>query len=85
MARSQGAALSGIVLVGCEPGDLGGEEGRLGLSEPVAAVMEEAMDVVTALVRNFLDHGTIDSRSSLDSPRVGEATATAQSSERTHQ
>ncbi len=61
MARSQGADLKGIVLVGCEPGDLGGEEGRLGLTEPVAAAVEEALEVVSQLVRNFLEEGTIGS------------------------
>jgi hydrogenase maturation protease len=84
-ARSQGATLKGIVLVGCEPADLG-EEGRLGLSEPVAAAVDEAAGVVTSLVRNFLNQGAIDGRSSLDSPELGETAATVESSEReTHQ
>jgi hydrogenase maturation protease len=83
LARSYGAQLKGIVLVGCEPGDRGGDEGRLGLSEPVAAAVDEALGVVTALVRNFLDQGANDGRASLDPPPVGrEPAATVKSSER---
>jgi hydrogenase maturation protease len=77
MARSQGAQLKGIVLVGCEPGDLGGEEGRLGLTEPVAAAVEEALELVSKLVRNFLEEGTIDGRRSLGATRVGAEPAAA--------
>ena len=88
MAHAQGAELKNIVLVGCEPGDLGGEEGRLGLTEPVAAAVEEAFEVVSQLVRNFLKDGTIDGRapvdrSRFDSPRVGSSpAATVESSAR---
>jgi len=70
MAHAQGATLKGIVLVGCEPADLGGDEGRLGLTEAVAAAVAEALDVVTSLVRNFLDQGTIGGESSSDSATV---------------
>jgi len=80
-AGAQGATLKGIVLVGCEPGDFGGEEGRLGLSEPVAAAVDEAVGVVTSLVRNFLDHGTVDDRSMLDSPPAREPAGTVDSSQ----
>ncbi len=73
MARSQGADLEGIVLVGCEPGDLGGEEGRLGMTEPVAAAVEEALEVVSQLVRNFLEDGTIDGRALVDRARFDPA------------
>jgi hydrogenase maturation protease len=81
-ARAQGATLKGIVLVGCEPGDLGGEEGRLGLSEPVAAAVNEALGLVTSLVRNFLDHGTVDDGSRLDSPPAREPAGAVDSSQR---
>jgi hydrogenase maturation protease len=75
MAHAQGAVLKGIVLVGCEPADLGGEEGRLGVSEPVAAAVDEALDVVTSLVRNFLNGGTIGGESSGGSATVEPARA----------
>jgi hydrogenase maturation protease len=81
LARSQGAVFAKIVVVGCEPGDLGGEEGKLGLSEPVAAAVEEAREIVTALVRNFLTRGTIDTRSDFDAPPSdGEPIAAVKSS-----
>ena len=83
MARSQGAELKGIVLVGCEPGDLGGEEGRLGMTEPVAAAVEEAVELVSRLVRNFLEGGAIDGRKPLDPTPVGaDLAATVESSPR---
>jgi Ni,Fe-hydrogenase maturation factor len=37
-------------LVGCEPADLGGEEGHMGLSEPVSAVVEEAVHLIEKLI-----------------------------------
>jgi hydrogenase maturation protease len=82
MAHSQGAELENILLVGCEPGDLGGEEGRLGMTEPVAAAVEEALELVSQLVRNFLEDGTIDGRAPVgrarfDSTRVGGPPAAA--------
>jgi hydrogenase maturation protease len=81
MARAQGAELNGIVLVGCEPGDLGGEEGRLGLTDPVEAAANEAIEVVESLVRNFLDHGTIGDRSPDDSLRAREPAGALESSQ----
>jgi hydrogenase maturation protease len=48
--REMGGALGRIVIVGCEPVDFGGEEGRLGLSEPVAAAVEEAVRTIDSLL-----------------------------------
>jgi hydrogenase maturation protease len=81
-ARSQGANFKKIIVVGCEPGDIGGEEGRLGLSEPVAAAIDEALDLVTLLVRNFLEHGTVDAGSSPSDLAFGKQRAMLESSER---
>ena len=50
MAKSMGGELKRILLVGCEPATLGPEEGQMGLSEPVAAVVEEAARLVESLV-----------------------------------
>jgi hydrogenase maturation protease len=50
MAKSMGGDLKQILLVGCEPVTLGPEEGQMGLSEPVAAVVEEAARLVESLV-----------------------------------
>jgi hydrogenase maturation protease len=49
-ARAMGGKLSRVLLVGCEPGDLGGSEGRMGLTPPVNAVIGEAADMVRALI-----------------------------------
>ena len=53
MAKSMGGELKRILLVGCEPATLGPEEGQMGLSEPVAAMVEEAVDQVESLVGNI--------------------------------
>ncbi len=49
-ARAMGARPGRILLVGCEPGDLGGEEGWMGLTPPVAAALNGAADMVEALI-----------------------------------
>jgi len=53
MAKSMGGELKKILLVGCEPATLGPEEGQMGLSEPVAAVIEEAAKLVESLVEKI--------------------------------
>jgi hydrogenase maturation protease len=50
MARSMGAQFKKILIVGCEPATLGPEEGQMGLSECVAAVIADAADMVESLV-----------------------------------
>jgi len=44
-----------VVLVGCEPETLGGEEGFMGLSAPVQEAVGRAVEVVEALVADILD------------------------------
>jgi hydrogenase maturation protease len=53
MARSMGGDLKRILLVGCEPLTLGPEEGAMGLSEPVAAMVEEAANRIESLVETI--------------------------------
>jgi len=53
-ARAMGGAAGRILLVGCEPGDLGGEEGRMGLTPPVAAALDEAAGMVEELIQKEL-------------------------------
>jgi len=50
LAQSMGQISSRILLVGCEPATLGGEEGQIGLSDAVAAAAEEAVQLVSNLV-----------------------------------
>jgi hydrogenase maturation protease len=52
-ARSMGGELRRILLVGCEPATLGPEEGQMGLSEPVAAAVEEAGRLIESLVEKI--------------------------------
>jgi hydrogenase maturation protease len=54
MALAMNGRLKQVLLVGCEPATLGGEEGAMGLSEPVEAAVEEAVQLVTAVVEKAL-------------------------------
>ncbi len=51
MARSLGGELGRVLLVGCEPQDLGGEDGRMGLTPAVAAAVGEAANIVVDLIQ----------------------------------
>jgi hydrogenase maturation protease len=51
LAVSLGAQLKRILLVGCEPEFLGGDEGHMGLSAPVEAAVSEAVRVVESLIQ----------------------------------
>jgi hydrogenase maturation protease len=53
MAKSMGGELKRILLVGCEPATLGPEEGQMGLSEPVAAMVDEAVKTIESLVEKI--------------------------------
>jgi hydrogenase maturation protease len=55
LARSMGGALKRVLLVGCEPGTLGPEEGQMGLSEPIEAVIDEAVKLVESIVSKILN------------------------------
>jgi hydrogenase maturation protease len=47
--------LKNVLLVGCEPETLGGEEGQMGLSAPVEAAVEKAVKLVESLINQVLD------------------------------
>ncbi len=53
-ARAMNIAVKNILLVGCEPETLGGEEGQMGLSAPVEAAVEEAVALVGSLIEKVL-------------------------------
>jgi hydrogenase maturation protease len=57
LVKAMGGEFGRILLVGCEPQTLGGEEGLMGLSEPVAAAVDEAVRVVESLVARLLAEG----------------------------
>ncbi len=51
LAASMGTISAQVLVVGCEPNDFGDElEGRMGLSAPVQAVVEEASNTILDLV-----------------------------------
>jgi hydrogenase maturation protease len=55
MARSMGAPLHRILLVGCEPATLGPEEGQMGLSELVEDAVERAATLTEWLITRILN------------------------------
>jgi hydrogenase maturation protease len=55
MAAAMNGPLKHVLLVGCEPATFGGDEGRMGLSPPVEAAVDEAIKVVEKLVEETLD------------------------------
>jgi hydrogenase maturation protease len=54
MAKNMGGGLKRVLLVGCVPATLGPEEGQMGLSEPVAAAVDEAVKLIESLVPRIL-------------------------------
>jgi hydrogenase maturation protease len=55
MAAAMNGSLNRVLLVGCEPESLGGDEGHMGLSKPVEAAVDEAVSATEALIRRLLD------------------------------
>ena len=55
LATSMGGPLKRVLLVGCEPGTLGPEEGQMGLSQPVEAAVDEAVKLVESLITKILN------------------------------
>jgi hydrogenase maturation protease len=54
MAAAMNGPLNRVLLVGCEPQSLGGDEGYMGLSKPVEAAVEEAVNATEALIKRLL-------------------------------
>jgi hydrogenase maturation protease len=54
MATAMDGSLKKILLVGCEPETFGPEEGHMGLSEPVEAAVDEAVNLVASVVEKIL-------------------------------
>ena len=55
MAKAMNGPMKQVLLVGCEPMDLGGDEGRMGLSNAVEAALDEAVDKIELVVNRILD------------------------------
>ena len=54
MASAMNGSLNRVLLVGCEPAYLGGDEGYMGLSEQVEAAVHEAVLATEALIQRIL-------------------------------
>lgn len=54
LAASMGANLKRVLLVGCEPETLGGEEGHMGLSSAVDTAVEQAVERIGSLVTQIV-------------------------------
>jgi hydrogenase maturation protease len=61
MARAMNIAVKNVLLVGCEPETLGGEEGQMGLSAPVEAAVQDAVKLVESLIDKVLGNREPDS------------------------
>ena len=57
MARAMNIEVKNLLLVGCEPETLGGEEGQMGLSATVEGSVEEAVKLVESLIQDVLQKG----------------------------
>ena len=55
MAQSMNGSLRRVLLVGCEPLHLGGEQGHMGLSKEVEAAVDSAVEQIGSLVDRILD------------------------------
>jgi len=54
MATSMGGELKKVLVLGCVPETLGPEEGQMGLSDSVAAAVDEAVKLIDSLVTRIL-------------------------------
>ena len=59
LAKTMGAITARLLLVGCEPADCGGDEGRMGLTELVQKAITPAADMVEELVEQIATTKTI--------------------------
>lgn len=54
LVKALGGRCDRLLVVGCEPGTFGDEEGAMGLSSPVAAAVEEAVPAIETLIGALL-------------------------------
>lgn len=57
MAQAMGPVPARILLVACEPEDLGGDEGRMELSPAVSAAVDGAVDLIGRMIKKILEGG----------------------------
>ena len=56
MATAMSGPLERVLLVGCEPGTFGPEEGQMGLSRKIEAVIDDAVKLVETLIAKILEN-----------------------------
>jgi hydrogenase maturation protease len=61
MARAMNIEVKNVLLVGCEPETLGGEDGQMGLSAPVKAAVDHAVGLVESIIDKILKGDRFDS------------------------
>jgi hydrogenase maturation protease len=61
MARAMNIELKNVLLLGCEPETLGGEEGQMGLSGAVEAAVDHAVKLAEAIINRILNGDRFDS------------------------
>jgi hydrogenase maturation protease len=61
MARAMNIEIKKVLLVGCEPETIGGEEGQMGLSVAVEAAVDQAVKLVESIVNKILNGNRFDS------------------------
>jgi hydrogenase maturation protease len=61
MARAMNIEIKNVLLVGCEPETLGGEEGQMGLSAAVEAAVHHAVKLVESILNKILNGNRFDS------------------------
>lgn len=69
MAKAMNASLHRVLVVGCEPATLGGEEGHMGLSSEVEAAVDEAIQCIESLLHKFSQQDCQSSKPDSGSPR----------------
>jgi hydrogenase maturation protease len=61
MVKSMGGVTGRVMIVGCEPAELGSDEGgKLGLSDAVLAGVDEAIAVIESLISKILQSGPVE-------------------------
>jgi hydrogenase maturation protease len=61
MVKSMGGVPGRILIVGCEPAEIGSDtEGKLELSAPVQAAVDEAIDLIETLVSKVLQREPVE-------------------------
>jgi hydrogenase maturation protease len=61
MARAMNIEVKNVLLIGCEPETLGGEEGQMGLSAAVEAAVDRAVKLVELVINKILNGDRLDS------------------------